>query len=157
MQLDIHTTRAVLRSAFWAVWKPTIAVAQGTTEDGRTVVGIGSSRVSESSALDAAVENAKTNAQKYRDFSFTFSEIQDPSLGERIVFLAEKGEIRRTGNTEGVRLSVEVFAEQDGREVTARGKPGMTDWEFGFGYDTALQNALDDVESQLSRVGTTTV
>lgn len=157
MQLDIHTTSVVYRSPIYKVWEPYVAVAEGVAEDGRSVVGIGSSFLSEDSALDEAVEDLKHNARTYEGFSFSLSKIEDKVIGHRIEFLENRGEVRTVPGAEGLKLSVEVFAEKDGREVTALGKPGNLNFGIGPDYRAALHNALDDVESQLERVGTATV
>jgi len=56
-ELDVRDVSVVYSSQLWRISKKNIAVATGVTGDGRHVQGIGTSRWSEDTAMDEAVED----------------------------------------------------------------------------------------------------
>ena len=115
--------------------------------------------------MDAAIENLKRNV-KDTEFSFRITALEGGHANVRIDFLEEQGVYRTTNSKRGLTANkrVEITAEKDGRSVSA------VDDESGFSWDQVgfslnrrsdwagmLAGALDDADSRLDRVGTTTV
>jgi hypothetical protein len=146
----------------WRIFTKTMAVATGVTGDGRTVQGLGTSRLSGDAAMDDAVENLKANVRD-TDFSFRITAIEGGHANVRIDFLEEQGIYRTTGSTRGLTANkrVEINAEKDGRTVSASAdESGFSLDNVGFrrrDWSDMLSGALDDAESRLGRVGTTAV
>lgn len=152
-EIEIKATQVVHRSPMYRIQTPNVAIAKGLTRDGREIQGIGASILSEDRALDAAVENAKENAQEV-NFSFQVSVIKGGNLGKRIE-LYDEGVTRRPGGSWlSARPAVEINATRDGNGVDAKGKPGIIAGRgFSPSFGLALSSALDSAESQFGRVG----
>jgi hypothetical protein len=161
-ELDVRDVSVVYSSQMWRVTKKNIAVATGVTGDGRHVQGIGTSRWSEDTAMDEAIENLKDNARR-RDFSFQIVALEGGYANVRIEFLEEQGIYRTTGSTRGLTANkrVEINASKEGRSVSANNdESGFSLQNVGFGrrdWSEMLNGALDSAESRLDRVGTTSV
>ena len=155
-EIDVKMTQVVNRSPAYRILTPNVAVAKGVTRDGREVEGIGVSLLSEESALDAAVENVKENAQEV-DFSFEISILKGGNLGQRIE-MYDEGIKKRPNSSMSGRPAVEINATREGNGVDAKGKPGLIAGRgFTPSFDLALSEALDSAESQFDRVGRTSV
>jgi hypothetical protein len=161
-ELDVRDVSVVYSSQMWRVTKKNIAVATGVTGDGRHVQGIGTSRWSEDTAMDEAIENLKDNART-RDFSFQIVALEGGYANVRIEFLEEQGIYRTTGSTRGLTANkrVEINASKEGRSVSANNdESGFSLQNVGFGrrdWSEMFNGALDSAESRLDRVGTTSV
>jgi hypothetical protein len=161
-ELDVRDVTEVYSAPTWRVFTKTMAIATGVTGDGRTVQGIGTSRWSGDAATEAAVENLK-NHVRTTDFSFRIRAVEGGHANVRIDFLDEQGIYRTTGSTRGMTATkrVEIAAEKQGRSVTAAyDEGGISLDNVGFGrndWSHILAGALEDAESRLERLGTTTV
>lgn len=161
-ELDIRDVSVVYSVPTWRIIKKNIAVATGVTDDGRHAQGIGTSRWSDDTAMNEAIEDLKENVRK-RDFSFRIVALEGGYANARIEFLDEQGVYRTTGSTRGLTANkrVEISASNDGRSVSANNdESGWSRENIGFGrrdWSDMLEGALDSAESRLDRVGTTTV
>lgn len=161
-ELDIRDVSVVYSVPTWRIIKKSIAVATGVTDDGRHAQGIGTSRWSDDTAMNEAIEDLKENVRK-RDFSFRIVALEGGYANARIEFLDEQGVYRTTGSTRGLTANkrVEISASKDGRSVSANNdESGWSRENIGFGrrdWSDMLEGALDSAESRLDRVGTTTV
>jgi hypothetical protein len=155
-KIDIHNTQVLYSSPKWRLATPNVAVATGVTEHGQDVDGIGASNWSSDAALDDAVENAKEVAQR-TDFGIQINSVVVASGNARIDVLRNRGEIRTQHNGFSFAVVVEITAAQDDRTVDSRGKsrfrmPGGRDQ-----YQKAFLSAVDSAESQMERVGRTSI
>jgi hypothetical protein len=159
--IDVQSTEVVHKCASWKVLTKNVAIARGVTDDGRTVEGIGESRWSGESALDAAVENLKENAAT-TDFSFRIAVLEGGTPNVRIEFVDEQGSTRKQGSMRGLtnRKTVKIEASNDGRTVNSEATEGLINVGFrnrGPSWADKLDDAVEKAEKQFDRVGTTTV
>jgi hypothetical protein len=157
--VDVQDATVVYDCPMWRLTKRNIAVATGVTSDGRTVQGIGTSRWSGDSALDAAVEDLERKARA-TDFSFRITVLEGGYANVRIEFLDQQGIYRTTGSTRGLTANkrVEISAEKDGRSVSAEAdESGFSLDNVGFGrrdWSDMLSGAIGSAETRFDRVGT---
>jgi hypothetical protein len=155
-EIDIHNTQVLHTTPKWRIATPNVAIATGVTEHGQDVDGIGASNWSADAALDDAVENAKEVAQR-TDFGIQVNSVVVASSNVRVDILRNRGEIRTQHNGFSFSVVVEITAAEDDRTVDSRGK---SRWRIPGGrdqYQKAYLSAVDSAESQMQRVGRTSL
>lgn len=164
MKLDIQTTKVVVNTRKWNILVPSIAIAQGVTENGRSVCGIGSSNLSHEAALNNATDDIKINAQVDVNFSFRLQYIESRYPPVRVEFLENRGEIRKTNMKNSGTLGVGsdrspklgVIGIKNGRSVDAEVKIQKTRVKKLVklpDYSSTLTKALDKVSRRFDRTG----
>jgi hypothetical protein len=156
--LDVQDATVVYDCPMWRLSKQNIAVATGVTSDDRTVQGIGTSRWSGDSAIDAAVDDLQRKARA-TECSFRITVMEGGYANVRIEFLDQQGVYRTTGSTRGLTANkrVEITAERDGRSVSAEAdESGFSLDNVGFGrrdWSDMLSDAIDSAASRFDKVG----
>lgn len=156
--IDVKTTEVVYRTPTWRIFMPNIAIATGVTPDGRTVEGVGTSRLSADRALDSAVENLKANARN-ANFSFEIKTLEGGQARIRVERLNNRGEYQiKSLNTLFTGQVVEIAASREGRTVDAEGKPGLWGRRLtANSWGNALSAAVESAQSRFDRVGRTSI